>query len=58
MENGVITTQDVVTFEQKGVDENGKVKGIFKPSGVRPIFSKKIEAMGYKLPAEMFNMNL
>ena len=55
MENSIITTQDIFVFEQKGVDENGKVKGIFKPSGIRPVFSKKIEAMGYKLPANMFN---
>ena len=56
MENGVITTQDVFVYEQKGVDENGKVKGIFKPSGIRPVFSKRIEAMGYKLPSSMFNV--
>ncbi|MBI2995885.1 MAG: CpaF family protein [Candidatus Melainabacteria bacterium] len=56
MENGVITTQDIFTFEQKGVDENSKVKGIFKPSGIRPVFSKRIEAMGYKLPPNMFNL--
>ncbi|MBI3591632.1 MAG: CpaF family protein [Candidatus Melainabacteria bacterium] len=55
MENGIITTQDIFIFEQKGVDENGKVKGIFKPAGIRPVFSKKIEAMGYKLPPAMFN---
>jgi len=55
MENSIITTQDVFIFEQKGVDENGKVKGIFKPAGIRPVFSKRIEAMGYKLPMNMFN---
>ncbi|MBI1857722.1 MAG: CpaF family protein [Candidatus Melainabacteria bacterium] len=55
MENGVISTQDVFVFEQKGVDENNKVKGIFKPSGIRPKFSMKVEAMGYKLPPSMFN---
>lgn len=55
MENGVISTQDVFTFYQQGVDENGKVKGIFKPSGIRPKFSAKIEAMGYKLPLSIFN---
>lgn len=54
MENAVITTQDVFTFEQKGVDENGKVKGVFKPSGIRPVFSKRIEAMGHKFPTDMF----
>lgn len=55
MENGIITTQDIFVFEQKGIDENNKVKGIFKASGIRPVCSKKIEAMGYKLPLSMFN---
>lgn len=54
MENSVITTQDIFVFEQKGVDENGKVKGAFKPCGVRPVCSKRLEAMGYKLPPNMF----
>lgn len=56
MENGVITTQDIFVYEQKGVDENNKVKGIFKPSGIRPRFSQKVEAMGYKLPPELFKL--
>ena len=55
MENGIITTQDVFLYEQKGVDENGKVKGIFKPSGIRPVCAKKIEAKGHKLDPNMFN---
>ena len=54
MENGIITTQDVFVFEQKGVDENRKVKGIFKPSGIKPVCAKKIESMGFKLPTNMF----
>lgn len=56
MESSIITTQDVYVFEQKGIDENGKVKGIFKTTGIRPVFSKRVEAMGYKLPASMFNL--
>ena len=56
MENGVITTQDVFVYEQKGIDENGKVKGTFKPSGIRPLFCKTLEAMGYKLPPSTFNL--
>ena len=55
MENGIITTQDIFVYEQKGVDENNKVKGIFKASGIKPVCSKRIEAMGYKLAANMFN---
>lgn len=55
MENGIISTQDVFVFEQKGVDENKKVKGVFKPSGIRPKFSTKIEAKGFNIPPDMFN---
>ncbi len=56
MENGVICTQDVFVYEQKGLDADGKVKGSFRPSGIRPVFSKAIESMGYKLPANAFNI--
>ena len=55
MENGIITTQDIFVFEQRGIDENCKVKGMFKPTGIRPVFSKRTESMGYKLPMNMFN---
>ena len=56
MENGVICTQDIFSYEQKGLDENGKVKGAYKPSGVRPVLCKHVEAMGYKLPTNIFNL--
>lgn len=56
MENGIITTQEIFTFVQQGVDENGKVKGIYKASGIRPKCTVRIEAMGYKIPNDMFNV--
>ncbi len=56
MENGIISTQDVFTYEQKGVDENGKVKGIFKPSGIRPVFCKTVETLGFKIPPNTFSL--
>lgn len=54
MENGVITAQDIFKFEQKNVDENGKVQGIFKATGVRPKFADKLDSMGHKLPPSWF----
>src|SRR3954471_16657761 len=36
MEGDVIVTQDLFTFEFKGEDENGKLVGKFKSSGIRP----------------------
>lgn len=54
MENGIISSQDIFKFEQTDVDENGKVKGIFKSTGVRPKFADKLASMGHKLPAAWF----
>ncbi len=56
MESGIISTQDVFTYEQKGLDENGKVKGQFKPSGIRPVFCKTIESLGYKISPNTFSL--
>ena len=39
MEGDIITTQDLFTFQFEGEDENGKIKGQFKPSGLRPHFA-------------------
>jgi pilus assembly protein CpaF len=36
MEGDVIITQDLFTFEFKGEDENGKLIGEFRSSGIRP----------------------
>lgn len=54
MEGDTIVLQDVFLFEQQGVDENGKIVGRFKPTGIRPKFMSKIEAAGIKLPDDIF----
>jgi pilus assembly protein CpaF len=53
MEGDVIVMQDVFSFEQTGVVE-GKVQGRLKPTGVRPRFTEKFEAMGIHLPPGLF----
>jgi pilus assembly protein CpaF len=46
MEGEVVTTQDLFTFQYKGEDENGKLYGDFKSSGLRPHFSTRAEYFG------------
>jgi len=46
MEGDVITTQDLFTFEFTGEDENGRLTGAFKSSGVRPHLMTKAEYFG------------
>ena len=54
MEGPTITMQDLFTYERQGLDENGKVRGRFMPTGIRPKFSEKLFAAGIKLPMDMF----
>ena len=55
MEGEVITLQEVFAFEQTGIDENGKVKGVFRMSRVMPKFLDKFEALGIHIPEEVFS---
>ncbi|MBC7084393.1 MAG: CpaF family protein [Firmicutes bacterium] len=54
MEGDVITMQDIYVFEQTGVDEQGRVIGRFKATGIRPKFLERFEAMGIPVPQGMF----
>mgnify|MGYP001214748942 CR=1 FL=1 len=46
MEGDVITTQDLFTFEFEGEDSDGKLKGSFKSTGLRPAFTPKAAYFG------------
>ena len=54
MENDTIIMQDIFKFVKEGVDENGRAKGKFLSTGVRPKCMDKLEAMGIKLPSSIF----
>jgi pilus assembly protein CpaF len=55
MEGDLITLQELFTFQQTGLDENRKVKGRFKATGVRPKFAERMAAKGVALPPELFD---
>jgi pilus assembly protein CpaF len=46
MEGDVITTQDLFTFQFQGEGSDGRLKGVFQPSGVRPNFLPRAEYYG------------
>ena len=54
MENDTIVMQDVFKYDKTGVDENGRAKGRFVCTGVRPKCMDKLESMGIKLPSSIF----
>ena len=55
MEGDTIVMTDIFKFEQTGVAQNGSPEGHFKPTGIRPMFSPRLEAVGYRLSAELFS---
>lgn len=55
MEGDLITLQELFVFQQTGLDENRKVKGRFKATGVRPKFTERLIAKGVTLPADLFD---
>jgi pilus assembly protein CpaF len=46
MEGDVIITQDLFTYEFEGEDADGKLRGTFKSSGLRPHFTPKAAYFG------------
>jgi pilus assembly protein CpaF len=55
MEGDTIVMTDIFKFEQTGVTPDGGILGQFKPTGIRPMFSPRLEAVGYRLSAELFS---
>ncbi|WP_077623195.1 CpaF family protein [Sediminibacillus massiliensis] len=54
LEGDIIVLQDIFTFKQSGVDDNGKIIGKLVPTGIRPQFYERMEHEGIHLPASIF----
>jgi pilus assembly protein CpaF len=57
MEGDTVVLQDIFKFTDEGVDKAGRVIGQIQPTGLRPLFTPKLEAAGFKLPPEVFTPN-
>jgi pilus assembly protein CpaF len=55
MEGETITLQEIFLFKQTGLDEQRKVHGIFKASGIRPKFVERFKALGIACDADIFD---
>lgn len=56
MEGETIVMQDVFRFDQSGIDENGKILGELRPTGLRPRINERIEQAGIHLPPSIFGL--
>jgi pilus assembly protein CpaF len=58
MEGDIITLTDIFKYEQISVTPQGKIIGQLRPTGMRPLFTPRLEAAGYKLGGEIFGAGL
>src|SRR5476649_1780310 len=55
MEGEMITMQEIFTFQQTGIAQDGTVNGHFQASGVRPHFLERLRAFGVSVPESLFD---
>jgi pilus assembly protein CpaF len=54
MEGDIVVLTDIFKFEQTGLGQDGRILGDLRATGIRPIFTPRLEAAGFKLGAEVF----
>src|SRR5690348_3523832 len=54
MESEVISMQDIFVFERKGLGEGGKVRGVYKSTGIRAKFTDRLAAAGCRVRPAVF----
>ena len=54
MEGDIVTLSDIFHFVQTGISSTGKVQGDMEATGLRPLFTPRLEAAGFKLRGEIF----
>ncbi len=58
MEGPTITLQDIFVFEQTGLTQEGKVKGVLRGCGIIPKCMEKLRAHGENIPVEIFQTSM
>jgi pilus assembly protein CpaF len=49
-----ISLHDIFLFDRTGVDESGRVRGVFRATGVKPKFVDKLATAGHRLKPSIF----
>ena len=57
LEGQQIVMQDIFAFHQTGVDERGKIQGVFRPTGAIPTFYEHMKSRGLRLDTAAFDPN-
>src|ERR1700676_3849489 len=58
MEGDMIALQNIFVFERTGVDESGKVRGVFHSTGLPPHFAERLATAGCRLSPALFESRM
>ena len=54
MDDESIAMQDIFSFDRSGIDESGRVRGMFRATGTRPKFADRLATAGARLRPALF----
>jgi pilus assembly protein CpaF len=55
MEGEVVQMQEIMKFKKTGTDDNGRIRGEFRATGLRPRFVEEFAELGIIVPAAIFD---
>jgi pilus assembly protein CpaF len=58
MDGDSITLQDIFVFDRSGIDESGKVRGVFHSTGLPPHFAERLATAGCRLSPALFESRM
>jgi pilus assembly protein CpaF len=58
VDEDVITMQELFIFDKVGVDSNGRVRGVFRATGIRPKVAEKLTTSGNRLRPTLFESQM
>src|ERR1700730_15138696 len=58
MDGDMISLQDIFVFERTGVDESGKVRGVFRSTALPPHFAERLATAGCRLSPALFESRM
>jgi pilus assembly protein CpaF len=58
MDGDMITLEDIFSFDRSGIDESGKVRGVFRSMGHPPQFAERLATAGCRLSPALFESRM
>ena len=55
MEGDVVQLQELMKFQRNGVDDDGRILGEFRATGIRPRFLEDLQSLGLSVKSEFFD---